>query len=198
MSADQAHVTQVTRLLGAARAGDRDALDALLDAVYDDLRVMAERFMRREPRGHTLQPTALVHEAYMKLVDQRSTGIEDRAHFFAAAATVIRRILVDHARRRRAAKRGGEWQRLTIEAVTPGAASAPVDLLALEEALERLREINADHARIVELRFFGGLTIEQSAEVLGIGRRSADRAWQSAKAWLFRELSDDPPEAEAG
>jgi RNA polymerase sigma factor (TIGR02999 family) len=180
----------VTQLLEAAKAGDRDALDGLLAAVYDDLRALAERIMRRESPGHTLQPTALVHEAYMRLVDQRSASFDDRAHFFAAAATVIRRILVDHARARKAAKRGGDWQRVTIECDTPSGAS-PVDLLALDEALVRLTEINAQQARIVELRFFAGLPGEQTAMVMGIGKRSADRGWQSAKAWLYRELAGD-------
>ncbi|MHC4910264.1 MAG: sigma-70 family RNA polymerase sigma factor [Planctomycetota bacterium] len=184
--------TQVTQLLGKVRNGDRAALDALLPVVYEDLHEMAERFMRRENRGHTLQPTAIVHEAYLRLVDQRAAHFDDRAHFYAAAATLIRRILVDHARARQAAKRGGDWRRLTIEAGPEAADSSPIDLIALEEALDRLAELNPRQARIVELRFYGGLTTDQAATVLDLSKRSADRSWQGAKAWLFRALTGEP------
>jgi RNA polymerase sigma-70 factor (ECF subfamily) len=150
-----AHDDNVTRILLAMRAGDRSALDSLLPAVYGDLRARAEGFMRGERPGHTLQPTALVHEAYLRLVDQRQTDWQCRAHFFGAAAEMMRRILVDHARTRRRQKRGGNAIQVTLDEVVGGVEEWDHDVLALNEALERLARIDERQARIVELRFFG-------------------------------------------
>jgi RNA polymerase sigma factor (TIGR02999 family) len=179
----------VTVLLRAAAMGGRRDIDALMSAIYDDLRRIAISHMRAERNDHTLQPTALVHEAYLKLIDQRSTDWKDRAHFFAVASRLIRRILVDHARERQAAKRGGGGQRIEFEAFDAAAKREDVDLMVLDEALTELSEIDADQAQIVEMRYFGGLTIDEIAESLGIGKRSVDRHWSLAKAWLLFRLA---------
>lgn len=181
----------VTLLLRAAASGDRRDLDALMGAIYDDLRRLAVAHMRAERDDHTLQPTALVHEAYLKLVDQRTTDWKDRAHFFAVASRIIRRLLVDHARERLALKRGGGGERIPLEAAEPATEVPGVDLVALDEAVEELASIDERQARIVELRFFGGLTIEEIADLLEMGRRSVDREWQAARAWLFLRLSEE-------
>lgn len=184
----------VTQLLRAAASGDRRDLDALMGAIYDDLRRLAVAHMRAERDDHTLQPTAVVHEAYLKLVDQRTTDWKDRAHFFAVASRIIRRLLVDHARERLALKRGGGGERIPLEAAEAAelACEVPgVDLVALDEAVEELASIDERQARIVELRFFGGLTIEEIANLLEMGRRSVDREWQAARAWLFLRLSEE-------
>ncbi|HVE77426.1 MAG TPA: sigma-70 family RNA polymerase sigma factor [Gemmatimonadaceae bacterium] len=186
----------VTGLLVAWGAGDRSAGERLLPAVYAELRRQAARAMRRETSDHTLQATALVHEAYLRLVDQRRVDWRNRAHFFGVAAQVMRRILVDHARSRRAAKRGGGVQRLTLgDALedpgrrgAPGAVDAGLDVLALHEALERLAVLDPDQARLVELRYFGGLTVEQTADALGISPATVKREWAIARGWLRREL----------
>lgn len=180
----------VTMLLRAASSGDRRDVDALMAAIYDDLRRLALGHMRREQRDHTLQPTAVVHEAYLKLIDQRSTDWRDRVHFFAVASRIIRRILVDHARERRALKRGGGVERVALEQVEAQAEQPGFDLVALDEALAELGEIDERQARVVELRFFGGLTLEEIAELLEIGRRTVDRDWKAAKAWLYCRLAD--------
>jgi RNA polymerase sigma factor (TIGR02999 family) len=191
----------VTQLLREVAAGDPSSMDALLQAVYDDLHGVAARAMQRERADHTLQATALVHEAYLKLIDQHAVAWNDRAHFFAVAARVIRRILVDHARGHGREKRGGGWQRLTLheasELMSDGAGE--VDLLAVDQALEQLARISELQARVVEMRFFGGLTIPEIAEVLSMGKRSVDREWACAKAWLYRELStgDAPADGDA-
>ena len=179
----------MTQVLRHATGGDRAALDALAAAVYDDLRRVAGNYMQAEPAGHTLQPTALVHEAFVRLIDQREVPWRDRAQFFALASRMMRRILVDHARGRKADKRGGELQRLTIHDVDHASPGTDVDLIALDQAMVRLAEISEMQSQIVEMRFFGGLTIEEAADVLGIGKRSVDREWACAKAWLYRELS---------
>ncbi len=179
----------LTRMLREAASGDRRAVGSLLEAVYDDLRALSARHMRREPAGHTFQATALVHEAYLRLIDQRSATWRDRAHFFAAASQVMRRILVDHARARRSDKRGGAWTRLTLDEVVAAMSGRDVDLVALDEALERLAAISPEQCRIVEMRFFGGLTVPEVAEALGMAKRSVDREWSGAKAWLYRELT---------
>ena len=180
---------RVTELLIAASDGRREALDALVPLLYDDLRRLAAVHMRREPAGHSLQPTALVHETYVRLVDQRQAGWVSRAHFFGAAAGVMRRILVDLARARRADKRGGQWTRVTL--VEDVAADGPteIDVLALHQALERMAAFSPRQERIVELRYFGGLTIEETAAILGISDATVVREWTIAKAWLRAALS---------
>jgi RNA polymerase sigma factor (TIGR02999 family) len=182
--------TDITQLLLAWGDGRREALDDLMPIVYADLRRVAAGYMRREAAGHALQPTALVHEAFVRLVDQKRVKWRNRAHFFGVAAGLMRRILVDHARRRRAEKRGGGWERVTLagdEAATDG--HKEIDVLALDEALERLAEFDPQQVRIVELRYFGGLTIEETAEVVGISPATVVREWTIAKAWLRADLS---------
>lgn len=181
--------SDVTQLLLDWSQGDRSALDRLMALVYTELRALAERNLHHERNGLTLRRTALVHEAYLKLVDQRQVRWHDRAHFFAVAAQLMRRILVDHARRRDAAKRGGGRPTLPLdEAEAPTAATPLEDCLALDEALNRLAVLDARQARIVELRFFGGLTIEETAEVLQISSTTVKNEWSVARAWLYREL----------
>jgi RNA polymerase sigma-70 factor, ECF subfamily len=182
----------ITQLLRAASSGERHDLDVLMGAIYDDLRRLAVGHMRGERDDHTLQPTALVHEAYMKLVDQRSTDWKDRLHFFAVASRIIRRILIDHARERLADKRGGGGERLRVDDMDPAAPVPGIDLIALDEALEELAAIEERQAKIVELRFFGGCSIEEVAELLSMGARSVDREWKAAKAWLYCRLSEAP------
>jgi RNA polymerase sigma factor (TIGR02999 family) len=181
----------VTLMLRAVAGGDRRDLDALMGAIYADLRRLAVSHMQAERADHTLQPTALVHEAYLKLIDQRSTDWKDRMHFFAVASRIIRRILVDHARERLAEKRGGGRGRIPVEEAEHLVGAPGVDITALDEALDELAELDARQAQIVEMRFFGGLTIEEIAEVLSIGKRSVDREWQCARAWLYCRLADD-------
>ncbi len=185
MSESQA---DITLLLRAAASGERRDLDALMGAIYGDMRRLAVSHMRGERDDHTLQPTALVHEAYVKLVDQRNTDWKDRLHFFAVASRIIRRILIDHARERLAQKRGGSGERMRLNENELLAPTTSVDLLALDEAMAELAEIDERQAKIVELRFFGGCTIEEIAELLQIGRRSVDREWNGAKAWLYCRL----------
>jgi RNA polymerase sigma-70 factor, ECF subfamily len=180
----------LTQLLRATANGDRSHLDALMAAIYQDLHRLARKHMKAERDDHTLQPTALVHEAYMRLINQHSTDWKDRIHFFAVASRIIRRILVDHAREHRAAKRGGDMQQIPIEEVNAVIGPPGIDLLTLDEALNELAEIDSQQAKIVELRYFSGLTVEEVAELLSIGKRSVDREWQCAKAWLFCRLSD--------
>lgn len=180
----------ITRLLRAASSGEQRDLDALMAAIYDDLRRLAISHMSSERGNHTLQPTALVHEAYLKLIDQRSTEWADRLHFFAVAAKIIRRILIDHAREHRAQKRGGKSERVPIDSVDPPIAGQDVDLVALDDALNELALLDERQARIVELRFFGGCTIEEVAKLLNAGRRTIDRQWMAAKAWLYYRLAD--------
>jgi RNA polymerase sigma factor (TIGR02999 family) len=181
--------TTVTQLLLDWSRGDRAALDRLMPLVYRELRTLAGRTLRHERSGHTLPPTALVHEAYLKLVDQRQVRWHDRAHFFAVAAQIMRRILVDYARRHGAAKRGSGEPRLPLEEADGAAAAAPVvDWLALDRALDRLGALDARQARIVELRFFGGLTIDETAEVLRVSPATVTNDWSLARGWLYREL----------
>jgi len=180
----------VTQLLIAWGDGQRDALDQLVPLVYDDLRRLAAGYMGREMPGHSLQPTALVHEAYVRLVDQRRVQWRNRAHFFGVAASMMRRILVDYARKRRADKRGGAAERVTL---TSDIAAAPepndLDVLTLHESLERLAAFDPQQERIVELRYFGGLTIEETAEVVGVSTATVTREWTIAKAWLRADMS---------
>lgn len=183
-------MSEVTELLRNWSAGRQDARDELLGLVYEPLRAIAGRHLVREREGHTLQPTALVHELYLKLIDQRRVAWNDRAHFFAVAAQVMRRILVDHARRRKSDKRGGDMVPLTIGAALDVAASSETfDVVALDVALENLEKIFPQQARIVELRFYAGLTIDETAQVLGISAATISREWTMARAWLRRALT---------
>jgi RNA polymerase sigma factor (TIGR02999 family) len=181
--------SDVTALLGDWSRGNQSALNQLLPLVYGELRRIASRQLRRERVGHTLQPTALVHEVYLRLVDQRHVDWKDRAHFFGAAAQVMRRILVDHARRRLASKRGDGLHRVSMDEATELAAPEGIPVLALDRALDRLATMDQELARIVELRAFGGMTIEEAACVLNVSPSTAKREWRTAKAWLTRELS---------
>jgi RNA polymerase sigma factor (TIGR02999 family) len=184
----------VTVLLQRLDGDDRDrAVLDLVTAVYDDLRRLAARHLQGERRDHTLQPTALVHEAYVKLIGQRENKWQDRQHFFAVMSTLIRRILVDHARSRDAAKRGGDRARHTLDDADAPALRTDCDLVELDEVLERLASIDPNQARIVEMRFFGGLAMAQIAEALGIGRRTVDREWACARAWIHRQLTTGGP-----
>jgi RNA polymerase sigma factor (TIGR02999 family) len=181
----------VTKLLRAWSQGDRASLNELLPLVYRDLHQQAERFMRAQHPGHTLQVTALVHEAYLRLVGQEGVEWQSRAHFFGVAGKAMRSILVDHARARHAAKRGGAPRHLTLGAA--GAAADPepaVDVLALDEALTRLAALDPEKGRLVELRYFAGLGIEETAAVLGVSPATVKRQWQAARAWLKRELTE--------
>jgi len=184
----------VTQLLLKWGNGEPQALDELMPLVYAELRRLARNYLRKERPGHTLQPTALVNEAYLKLVDQRSARWQNRAQFYGVAAQLMRRILVDHARQHRAAKRGGSGQqRLSITSAGQLAGKRlstepPIDLLGLHEALEELAEMDPQQARIVELKFFGGLSIDETAEVMGIGHATVERDWKMARAWLRRKL----------
>ena len=179
----------VTGLLLAWGGGDQKALQELIPLVYDELRELAERYLRRERAAHTLQPTALVHEAYLKLVQQDRVTWKNRGHFFAVASELMRRLLVDHARKHQADKRGGGAAHVPLEEAASASASKEVDVVALDEALQRLAELDATQAKVVELRYFGGLTLEESAEVLGTSRATVIRAFRVARAWLERELS---------
>ena len=179
----------VTALLGDWSRGNRTALDQLLPLVYAELRRVAARQLRNERADHTLQPTALVHEVYIRLVDQRQVDWQNRAHFFGVAAHVMRRILVDHARRHGASKRGEGVRCVSIdEAKDVAAASNDIPIVALDYALDRLEKVDSALAKIVELRAFGGLTIEQAAHVLSVSPSTVKRDWRTAKAWLNREL----------
>lgn len=182
----------VTRLLAELSAGRPAAAEELFPAVYDALRALAGACFRNQPADHTLQPTALVHEAYVKLVGSRALPPLDRAHFLALAARVMRQVLVDHARGKRRDKRGGERRQVTLAAAELVAERPALDLLALDEALEKLAELNPQHARLVELRFFGGLGEQEAADVLGISRTSAARSWRFARAWLIDALWTEP------
>ena len=184
---------EVTRLLGALRAGDDAALDRLFPLVHDDLRTIAARLLRHEAPGHTLQPTDLVHEAYLRLAGGPSATPEDRAHFLAIAARAMRHLLVDHARRRRAAKRGGGASPVRITNEQVGVDLSFDELLALDDALERLGELDARLRQVVECRFFGGLTEPETAQALGVTTRTVQRDWARARAWLYSELYPAAP-----
>lgn len=178
----------ITELLLQWRQGDANALDRLMPLVYEELRRVAERCMKREGPGHTLQTTALAHEAYLRLVQGASIDWENRAHFFGIAARLIRQILVDHARARAAGKRNGGL-RVTLDDALNLAAPGDVDLLGLDDALSGLSRMDEQQGRIVELRFFGGLSVEECAAVTGMSPRTIKREWATARAWLYRELS---------
>lgn len=182
----------VTGVLRAADAGDAAAAERLLPLVYEDLRALAQAHMADERRDHTLQATALVHEAYVRLIDQTRASYRDRNHFFAVAATTIRRILVDHARGKGRLKRGAGRERVGLDPAVEWSGTREMDLLALDEALGRLSALHERQGRVVELRFFGGLTIAETAEVLGVGTTTVEEDWTVARAWLRRELEGRP------
>jgi RNA polymerase sigma factor (TIGR02999 family) len=186
----------VTRLLREWQAGSGPALERLIPLVYDELHTLASRYLSRERRDHTLQTTALVNEAFVKLAGQRKVDWQSRAHFFGIAAKLMRRILVDHARRDGRVKRGGGAPHLSLDDFdppAPGAPVDPVDACVLDTALARLEALDPQQGRVVELRFFGGMTIEETAEVMGISPATIKREWAVARAWLYRELTADAP-----
>jgi RNA polymerase sigma factor (TIGR02999 family) len=182
-------MNDVTRILSAIEQGDPRAAERLLPLVYDELRKLAAQKMAQEKPGHTLQATALVHEAYLRLVGSpNEQRWESRGHFFAAAAEAMRRILVDSARRRRAQKRDADGERVDVKELREPDGGDQVDLLALDEALKKLEELHPDSAQVIKLRFFGSCTLEETAEMLGISRATAERRWAYARAWLFGQL----------
>ena len=190
---DAAHSSpgEVTVLLARVKSGDQEAVAELIPLVYRELRRLAGHFMRRERPGHTLEPTALVHEAYLRLVDQNEANWQNRAQFMAIAAQIMRRILLEYARRRRAAKRTAP------EVATPADAVEAVpweEVLAVDQALERLQQLSPQQAQVAELRYFGGLSVEETAEVLSVSPRTVKRDWAAAKAWLHGHLSGEPLE----
>jgi RNA polymerase sigma factor (TIGR02999 family) len=187
-AADQKWVQDVTALLGQARAGDRAALDRLLPAVYHELRRVAQRQLRHERPGHTLGVSGLVNEVYLKLADQAQPDWQSREHFYAVAARAMRQILIDYARRRQAGKRGADWQRTSMEDKQLGFDSPLEELLAVDQALERLGQMDERLRRLVEYRFFCGLTEQETAGLLGVTVRTVQREWTKARAWLYREL----------
>lgn len=182
----------VTRLLQAWSDGDSDALARLMPVVYRELHLRAAAFMRRERRGHSLEPTELVHEAYLRLVGQRRMAWRNRAQFFGVAAEMMRRILVDRARARRSGKRSGRWTRVTLDDGMAATEPFDVDVLDLDAALERLASFDPRKSRVAELRFFGGLSLKDTAEVLDVSVATVERDWQVARAWLFDALSGPP------
>ena len=179
----------ITQLLERWSGGDEKALDQLMPLVYAELHRLAGAYLRRERREQTLQPTELVNEAYLKLIDQRSARWQNRAQFYGVAAQLMRRILVDHARAHYATKRGGDRINVSLKNIGAFGGQPDADLLALHDVLNRLAEIDPDQSRIVELRFFGGLTIEEAAEVMHVSHSTVEREWKIAKAWLKRELT---------
>ncbi len=181
---------EVTELLLQWRSGDKTALDKLTPLVYEELRRLAHGYIKRERPGHTLQTTALVHEAYLRLVDQEDIRWQNRAHFFAVSAQVMRHILVDYARKSRSRKRGGNAQRVSLDEVAIVSRERASELVELDDALQRLAESYPRCSKLVELRFFGGLNGQDVAEVLAISEATVERDWRFAKAWLFRELHE--------
>jgi RNA polymerase sigma-70 factor (ECF subfamily) len=179
---------EATLLLRAWGAGDREALDRLTPIVYDELRRLARRYLQRERPGHSLQATALVNEAYLRLVDYKHMQWQDRSHFFAVSSQLMRRILVEHARRHNL-KRGGDVQHVALEESAIVGGGRPGDLVALDDALNELGQLDPRKARVVEMRFFGGLSVEEIAQVLGVSPITVMRDWTTAKAWLYRELT---------
>lgn len=182
--------SQATQCLIDLRNGDQSAIQRLLPLVYEELRALAGSFFRDERADHTLQPTALVHEAFVKLIGTPDVHWDDRKHFMTVAATAMRRILIDHARRRDAEKRGSGWGRVSLHPDLAQASRAEADIIALDDILTRLAELNEKHARIVELRFFGGLTLAEVADVLEISTATVERDWRLIRAWLAVELDE--------
>jgi len=182
---------QITQMLMEWGEGNQDALDRLMPLVYDELRRQASSFIRKERSGHTLQTTALIHEAYIKLIDQTQVKWQNRSHFFAIASQAMRRILVDHARSRHREKRGGAAENLPIgNAFHLASAGKSVDLIALDEALKRLGEFDQRQVQVVELKYFSGMSIDETAEILGVSNATVRNDWNLAKAWLKREISN--------
>jgi len=182
--------SDATRLLALARTGDPAPASVLAPLVYDELRKLAAAYLGRERPEHTLQPTALVHEAFLRLVDAEGLEPRDQAHFLAIAANVMRRVLVEHARAKATEKRGGNARRITLQSGVAAAFGDEVDFLALEEALVALAALDARQARVVEMRFFGGLSVEETAEVLGVSKRSVEADWTLARAFLYGRLAE--------
>lgn len=180
----------ITHLLNQWSDGDERALDRLTPLVYEELRQQAARYLRREHRAHTMQTTALINEAYLRLIDAKEVRWQGRAHFFAIAANLMRRILVDHARRRAAEKRGAAQIHVTLDRIVAPAKQSDADVLAIDEALTKLAAIDRQQAEIVELRFFSGLSVEETAAALGISARTVKRDWSVARAWLRREIGE--------
>ena len=178
----------VTALLHAWTEGDLAARDRVMAVVYRELRRRAAAYLRRERPGHTLQPTALVHEVYLRLVDQRRAAWHNRSQFFGVASQIMRRILVDRARARRMPKRSGQWARVTLDHAVKAAPPVDVDVLDLDAAMTRLAQFDPRKSQLAELRFFGGLSLEEAAEAIGVSRATAERDWLAARAWLFKEL----------
>ena len=183
------NLTQV--LVETAKEKPADVAEKLMPVVYDELHALAEKYLRSERAGHTLQPTALVHEAYMKLIDQSRVDWKGKTHFFAVGASAMRRILIDHARTKGRHKRGGGWQRVLLDDAVAEEQFRELDAMALSEVLDNLRKLDATQAPIVELRFFGGLTVEEVAHVLGVSKRKVEGDWTHAKAWLRQQLDTD-------
>lgn len=181
--------SQITDLLDRWRAGDREALDSLMPLVYGELRALARHYLRMERPDHTLQSAALVHEAFVRLVGQKPPEWKDRKHFYGVAARLMRQILVDHARGHRAEKRGGHAVKLGVNEGLLGKETPGLDILALDDSLDRLAQLNPQQSQIVELRFFSGLSIEDTSEVLGISPATVKRHWTTARAWLFRDMN---------
>jgi RNA polymerase sigma factor (TIGR02999 family) len=184
-------VSDVTHLLAQWRDGDARAFDELVPLVYAELRQLADHYLQHERNGHTLQPTALVHEAYLRLAQQSGAGFNNRVHFYGAAATVMRRILVDHARRRLALKRGAGLAPIELNDAHSAGIDLQVDFIALDEALTRFAAHSPAPARVVELRYFGGLTVDETATLLGVAPVTVKRQWAFARAWLHRELTSN-------
>ncbi|HEX8151195.1 MAG TPA: sigma-70 family RNA polymerase sigma factor [Pyrinomonadaceae bacterium] len=180
--------SNITHVLERWSNGEQSALDELLPLIYQELRRLAGNYLRRERQDHTLQPTALINEVFLRLIDQRDIKWQNRAHFFGIAARLMRRILVDHARAHQAAKRGGEHYSLSLSKADQIAGQPTLDILTLHLTLQQLEQLDPQQARIVELRFFGGLTIEESAEVLSISHATVERDWKMARAWLRQEM----------
>lgn len=189
---------EITELLTRWSEGDRAAAEAVLPMVYDDLHRIAERYFRGERPDHTLQATAIVHDAYLQLSDQRGIRWNDRSHFLGVAAHAMRRILVDYSRRHNAAKRNGRWHQVTLAEADSLETGGRVDLVDLGEALDRLGELDPEKAKIVELRFFGGLTIDEVSRFLGLSEATVNRRWRRARAWLYRELRPSAAGASRG
>lgn len=187
----QSQLPEITRILKSWSGGNREAVDDLIPLVYDELHKVAAQYLRRQRSDHTLQPTALVNEAYLKLIDISNVNWQDRAHFFAVASQTMRHILVDHARAQAREKRGGGAQKLSLDEAISLSKEKEVDVLSLDEALHQLAAIDEQQSKIVELRFFGGLTVEETAVVLKISPATVKREWRIAKAWLYGKISND-------
>lgn len=179
----------ITRVLTLVSGGDRTAIPRLAALVYDEMRALAGSYLKGEAAGHTLQPTELVHEAFLKLVDKTQVDWAGRTHFYAVGAQAMRRVLVDHARSKKAIKRGGPAPKISLDEEKPLTLSSTEDVIAVDEALRRLAELNERHAKVVELRFFGGLKVIEVAEAMSLSRRTVEADWTIARAWLRRELT---------